>query len=119
MAFFSSLFLDNLNNLGLTCLVKGCSNPKIPANLNLEAAAKAQYRGIVVHSSQFRSRYDDILSAVKPKDSSSDQETNTVLVVGGGKSAMEYVAFLACIKDCFTNNLFKAFAPNLPTKDEE
>ncbi|KAF8959168.1 hypothetical protein BDZ97DRAFT_1839258 [Flammula alnicola] len=73
----------------------GCSNPKIPHELSLESSEKAQYRGIVIHSSQFRSRLDDILARVKPKEFDGDKEKGTVLVVGGGKSAMDICAKLA------------------------
>ncbi|KDR77612.1 hypothetical protein GALMADRAFT_245759 [Galerina marginata CBS 339.88] len=73
----------------------GCSTPKIPHELSLEAAEKVRFRGIVIHSSQFCSRYDDILASVKPKKSDSDEQGGAVLVVGGGKSAMDICAKLA------------------------
>ncbi|KAF8802217.1 FAD/NAD(P)-binding domain-containing protein [Phlegmacium glaucopus] len=65
----------------------GCSNPKIPAELSQPAAEKAQFRGIVLHSSQFAAHLDKILDTVKPIRSPDDSET--ILVVGGGKSAQD------------------------------
>ncbi|CAA7266092.1 unnamed protein product [Cyclocybe aegerita] len=73
----------------------GCSNPNIPANLSTEAAQNAQFKGLVIHSSQFRSRLDDIFELVKQKMSDDDKTKGTVVVVGGGKSAMDICAKLA------------------------
>jgi hypothetical protein len=44
------------------------------------------FSGLVVHSTQFKVRLDDIMRAVKPL---SDTEPGTIVVVGGGKSAQE------------------------------
>ena len=55
----------------------------------MDAARLANYPGIVIHSSQFRLRLDDILDLVGPKEYDEDESKGTVLVVGGGKSAME------------------------------
>lgn len=86
--------------------LKGCSNPKIPAELSQSAAAKAQFHGIVLHSSQFATHLDKILEAVKPVSSNSDPDDGeVVLVVGGGKSAQELVTFL-CIRTSNTHEHF-------------
>ncbi|PPQ99019.1 hypothetical protein CVT26_014396 [Gymnopilus dilepis] len=70
----------------------GCSNPKIPPSLNSTAAEQVGFKGIAIHSSQFRLKYEDILAAVQPKESG---KPGTILVVGGGKSAMDICARLA------------------------
>ncbi|KAF8184219.1 hypothetical protein BJ912DRAFT_975413 [Pholiota molesta] len=44
--------------------------------LSLAAAERHQYRGIVIHSSEFRSRFDDILATVKPKNAEGDVKWN-------------------------------------------
>jgi hypothetical protein len=92
---------------------KGCSNPKIPAEISQSAADKAQFRGIVLHSSQFASNLDKILEAVKPVSiNNSSDGSETVLVVGGGKSAQELV-FL----DDHTSNAHKPlFTLSMATK---
>ena len=73
-----------------SCLFQGCSNPTVPQELSVPDAARlASYPGIVIHSSQFRLRLDDILALVGPKEYDEDKSKGTVLVVGGGKSAME------------------------------
>ena len=70
---------------------QGCSNPQIPPSLNSAAAEQVGFKGIVIHSSQFRLKYEDILAAVQPKESG---KPGTILVVGGGKSAMESVVLV-------------------------
>ena len=66
--------------------------------ISQSAADTARFRGIVLHSSQFATHLDKILKAVKPISSNSDlDDGETVLVVGGGKSAQELVKFL-CIR---------------------
>ncbi|KAF8148269.1 hypothetical protein B0H34DRAFT_737616 [Crassisporium funariophilum] len=71
----------------------GCSSPKIPDNLSHRAADKAGFRGIVIHSSQFGPRLQDILAAVQP--ALGKPEDDTVLVVGGGKSGQDICVKLA------------------------
>ena len=64
----------------------------MPAAISQPAAKKAQFDGIVIHSSQFAVHLDKILEAVKPVSSNSGpNDGDTVLVVGGGKSAQELV----------------------------
>ncbi|KAH9486090.1 FAD-dependent monooxygenase DEP4 [Psilocybe cubensis] len=68
----------------------GCSNPKIPDELSLERAKEVKFSGMILHSSEFRIRLESILEKVKPKEQTDD----TILVVGGGKSAMDMCAKL-------------------------
>ena len=65
---------------------QGCSAPQVPPCLSQAAADKVNFRGLVVHSSNFASRLDEILATARctPEDSN-----ETILVVGGGKSAQE------------------------------
>ena len=87
--------ISNLNHF----ITKGCSNPKIPPEISQSAADKAQFHGIVLHSSQFATHLDKILEAVKPVSSNSDPDDGeVVLVVGGGKSAQELVLTFMCIR---------------------
>lgn len=72
--------------------MQGCSEPKIPEYLSPAAAEKCQYRGIVIHSSQFGARINDILKSVKPY---SEGHEGSIVVIGGGKSAQELVPGLA------------------------
>jgi dimethylaniline monooxygenase (N-oxide forming) len=70
----------------------------------------AQFRGIVLHSSQFASHLDKILEAVKPVSSnSSPDDGETVVVVGGGKSAQELVTFM-CIRTSNTHEHRSTFS---------
>ncbi len=46
---------------------------------------------MIFHSFDFGSRLSDLLASVPVTDSSSDSETPSVVVVGGGKSAQELV----------------------------
>ncbi|CAA7266120.1 unnamed protein product [Cyclocybe aegerita] len=73
----------------------GCSNPKIPAELSPRAAEDTGYKGLVIHSSQFASRLDDILAAVKPRESEDTDDEERVLVIGGGKSSQDICTKLA------------------------
>ena len=91
-------------------ITKGCSNPKIPAEISQSAADKMQFHGIVLHSSQFATHLDKILEAVKPVcPNSGPDDGEVVLVVGGGKSAQELVTFI-CIP---TSNTHEHFSTNL------
>ncbi|KAJ2933423.1 hypothetical protein H1R20_g3675, partial [Candolleomyces eurysporus] len=72
---------------------KGCSNPKIPAELSPETAKKAGYRGLVFHTSKFAQHLDQILEEIPPsgKGEKLDEDEDMVVVVGCGKSAQEWV----------------------------
>lgn len=92
------------------CL-QGCHEPAIPVGLSAEAAKQAGFRGLVIHSSEVASRFDDALAAAKPLSNAS---AGTVLVVGGGKSAQECVHLLAAMKRNNSIELcFAAFQPPL------
>jgi dimethylaniline monooxygenase (N-oxide forming) len=58
----------------------------IPSSLSQEAADKASFGGLVIHSTEFAPRLNEILDNVK---FASEDENETVLVIGGGKSAQE------------------------------
>lgn len=66
---------------------QGCSQPYFPANLSPTESVK--FKGPVIHSSTLRQQMDNILSHVKPL---TDPEPGLIVVVGGGRSAQEYVA---------------------------
>jgi cation diffusion facilitator CzcD-associated flavoprotein CzcO len=67
---------------------QGSSHPNIPKAFSPSAGT---FDGIVVHSCEFRSRLDEFLAATA---SDSQGKPKHVVVIGGGKSAMEYVWWL-------------------------
>lgn len=69
--------------------LQGCSNPSIPQFLSPLTAENARFRGLVFHSSQYRSRLDEVLSRVKPATAGSGDSAGSIVIVGGGKSAQE------------------------------
>ncbi|KAK0211195.1 FAD/NAD-P-binding domain-containing protein [Desarmillaria ectypa] len=71
----------------------GCSTPKTPAYLSQEAANKAGFQGLVVHSIDFGPRLDEILAAVP--SCGTGGSSPTIVVVGGGKSAQDISSHLA------------------------
>ncbi|KAF9476196.1 FAD/NAD(P)-binding domain-containing protein [Pholiota conissans] len=87
---------ESLNFNRVILCTGGCSNPKFPDELSPDTAGKYQFPGIVIHSSQFRSRLNDILSKVGSRNlNETGTKEGTILVVGGGKSAMDICAKLA------------------------
>ncbi|KAJ7132974.1 FAD/NAD-P-binding domain-containing protein [Mycena filopes] len=70
----------------------GCNTPKIPRSLSPDAAARAGFRGPVIHSKNFAAQLDAILKAV-PRIS--PEYAKSAVVVGGGKSAQDMAAYLA------------------------
>ncbi|RDB24143.1 Dimethylaniline monooxygenase [N-oxide-forming] 2 [Hypsizygus marmoreus] len=70
----------------------GTSQPNIPTSLSPKTAEGAGFRGLVLHSSQFSSRLDDILQTTKSPSSASDGDS--IVIVGGGKSAQDIAAYL-------------------------
>ncbi|KAF8149495.1 hypothetical protein B0H34DRAFT_667702 [Crassisporium funariophilum] len=72
----------------------GSSHPNIPSKLCQEAADKEGFQGLVVHSEQFAIRLGEVLASVKPSGST-EGDKETVLVIGGGKSAQDICAKLA------------------------
>ncbi|TDL14979.1 FAD/NAD-P-binding domain-containing protein, partial [Rickenella mellea] len=70
----------------------GCSMPNIPPAISPSAAAEAGFRGLVIHTANFRQHLEDILQRVKPK---SETEPGDVVVIGGGRSAQDVASHLA------------------------
>lgn len=68
----------------------GCSTPKTPPCLSQDAALKAGFQGLVVHSIDFGARLNEILAAAP-----SGTGDSSVVVVGGGKSAQDIASYLA------------------------
>ncbi|KAL4071253.1 hypothetical protein V8B97DRAFT_2043915 [Scleroderma yunnanense] len=68
----------------------GCSEPSIPESLSAETAKKAGFGGSVIHSSEIADHVDQILQEYNANPDYS------VVVVGGGKSAQDASALLAC-----------------------
>ncbi|KAF8875649.1 FAD/NAD-P-binding domain-containing protein [Infundibulicybe gibba] len=69
----------------------GCSTPYIPSQLLQE---QSRFNGLVLHSSEFRARLDEILASVQPR-SDKAAPCGSIVVVGGGKSAQDIAAYLA------------------------
>jgi len=69
---------------------QGCSQAYFPKMLSPATASTGLFDGVVVHSAEFRSRLEDFMSATAPD---SQGRPGDVVVVGGGKSAMESVRF--------------------------
>lgn len=61
----------------------------------MSSALESGFKGPVIHSSEFAARMDDVLAAV-PAIGTSEKKADVlpVVVVGGGKSAQEYVPVL-------------------------
>ncbi|TCD66639.1 hypothetical protein EIP91_001106 [Steccherinum ochraceum] len=68
---------------------KGCSEPKIPEELSPLAAKRTGFIGPVVHSNHLTPNLKTLLDAVKPSD---EVAPGHALVIGGGKSAAEFVS---------------------------
>ncbi|KAI0058583.1 FAD/NAD-P-binding domain-containing protein [Artomyces pyxidatus] len=73
----------------------GCNTPTVPENLSPAAAKKAGFTGSVFHSVEFRSRIDEVLSTVKSVGTEGRDAADSVVIVGGGKSAQDVAAYLA------------------------
>ncbi|KAJ6610187.1 FAD/NAD(P)-binding domain-containing protein [Mycena sp. CBHHK59/15] len=76
----------------------GCSTPKIPDELSPGAAKAAGFRGMVVHPITFGADVGSILHKVKAlpaKTGAEDEDPESVVVVGCGKSAQDIAAYLA------------------------
>ncbi|KIJ54017.1 hypothetical protein M422DRAFT_201119 [Sphaerobolus stellatus SS14] len=73
----------------------GCSEPYIHPSLSPGAALKAKFTGPVFHSSQFGSHTDSIMQQIKEAENLQDENADSVVIVGGGKSAQDISAYLA------------------------
>ncbi|RDB30952.1 FAD-containing monooxygenase EthA [Hypsizygus marmoreus] len=71
----------------------GTTIPKIPDELSPASAKKAGFKGLVIHPITFRADLEDILAKVKER--ANDQDTGSVVIIGGGKSAQDHAAYLA------------------------
>ncbi|KAF9523127.1 hypothetical protein CPB83DRAFT_799685 [Crepidotus variabilis] len=95
-ACFSSL--QTMRCAKLVLATGGCSNPRIPPQLSNDSAGRANFKGIVVHSSAFATEIDNILTLTNPTARESSKGPMTeVLVIGGGKSSRDIAAKLAQI----------------------
>ncbi|KAI9571710.1 FAD/NAD-P-binding domain-containing protein [Boletus coccyginus] len=78
-----------LNYARIVLCTGGCSQANVPETLSAKSAEQAGFRGPVVHSSEFASRVDHILSEAQVNPDYS------VVVVGGGKSSQDISSHLA------------------------
>ncbi|TFK38930.1 hypothetical protein BDQ12DRAFT_735153 [Crucibulum laeve] len=71
----------------------GSSKPYIPDSLSSSNAEKCQFHGPVIHFNESWSRMTDILAATEPIQQEGENRSNThpIVVIGGGKSAQEWV----------------------------
>ncbi|KZT69468.1 FAD/NAD(P)-binding domain-containing protein [Daedalea quercina L-15889] len=69
----------------------GCSEPHYPLGLSPKEARLAGFQGPVIHSSDYASRMQELLDAVKP----ASEGGGTLLVIGGGKSGSDIAAHMA------------------------
>lgn len=75
-------------------IVQGCSTPNIPDVLSQRAAHDAKFSGMVFHSIHFRARLDELLAWTKGDTGfHSSSSSPSIVIVGGGKSAQEYVFY--------------------------
>ncbi|KAI0259070.1 FAD/NAD-P-binding domain-containing protein [Gloeopeniophorella convolvens] len=72
----------------------GCSNPRFPKGLTPADAKASGFTNPILHSMNFRSRIDDLLSSVKPI-SFGETPSSSIIVIGGGKSAQDAASYLA------------------------
>ncbi|KAI0262584.1 FAD/NAD-P-binding domain-containing protein [Gloeopeniophorella convolvens] len=72
----------------------GSSNPRYPKLLSPADAQAAGFSGPVLHTMHFSSQIDGLLEAVKPVKSDGDADA-PIIVVGGGKSALDAATYLA------------------------
>ncbi|KAI3604820.1 FAD /NAD-P-binding domain-containingprotein [Moniliophthora roreri] len=79
---------ENLRFKKVVLCTGGCSSPSIPSYLSFSKAKEAGFEGPIFHSFQFRQNLDDLLHVVKP-------DVGHVVIVGGGKSAQEFLPILA------------------------
>ncbi len=80
--------LDTESCLISTCY-QGYSNPYFPELMSPAAAKAVRFSGPVLHSMDFASRIDDLLSITAPTGPNAAPPA-PVVIVGGGKSAQEW-----------------------------
>lgn len=68
-----------------------CTGGSSQASIPKEFAPVTAFDGMIIHSSEFRARLEDFLAATTSK---SDAEPGDVVVIGGGKSAMDIASYL-------------------------
>ena len=56
------------------------------------------FKGIVIHSAEFGTKSGELLASVPAQSGNTEAEAPAIVVVGGGKSAQEYV-FPATFRD--------------------
>ena len=97
---------------------QGCSSPSIPPALSPHAAKQVGFCGPVLHSSQFRRELKNVLASVKPVSANSapSNEQECVIVVGGGKSAQEFVVGSMRTRKSFDELFLVAFLHTLQRK---
>lgn len=69
---------------------QGCDKPQRPIYLSADAAMVAGFAGPVIHSKHFGQALDDLLAKIQPASPDS-KCLQRVVIIGGGKSAQEYV----------------------------
>lgn len=75
----------------------------IPVSLGPAAAKSAHFLGPVLHDSEFGARIADVLAAVKP---ASEAEPGHIVVIGGAKSAQEYVFLSPLLTETQRSSVF-------------
>ncbi|KAF8529707.1 FAD/NAD-P-binding domain-containing protein [Hysterangium stoloniferum] len=74
----------------------GCSSPFIPPQLSPAFALQKGFRGPVIHSTQFGAETGHILSKTDGKYASEAKDgSGSIVVVGGGKSALDISSYLS------------------------
>ena len=73
----------------LTIYRQGCSEPHYPLGLSPKEARLSGFQGPVIHSCDYGARHQEVLDVVKP----AFEGGGAVVVIGGGKSASEYVLY--------------------------
>ncbi|KAF8648995.1 hypothetical protein AX16_006109 [Volvariella volvacea WC 439] len=88
---------EHLNFARIVLCTGGCSAPLVPRYLSPGMAQTIGFQGLVIHSSEFRAKLDEITDLVRPIGSGRgpDGYAGTVVIVGGGKSAQDIAAHLA------------------------
>lgn len=98
-------FLGSMSVSDLFKNHKGCSTPYFDPNLSPSVAEQAQFKGPVIHSMHFNSQIKTILSTVEPMQPGLENESPSIVIIGGGKYAQECVVLIMrCTHAC--GNIF-------------